>query len=257
MVGIWGFVLSARYGEPDILPLVRSWIPVTGGDIDLVSEVSEAISGLVEGRAEFTWVGALLFVWLSTRLVSTLRIALREVFDIAQDRGFIKGKLFDVQIVVLGGVLVLVNLGITLVLRAVDEAGAKFLGLGDTLLGTRELVLGPILAFSSIWVLFVLIYWYVPVRRVPWRTAVIAGTVMAVTYEVMKLTFSWYAVSVANYSSTFGNLATIFVLLFWIYYGSVVFVLSGEIAQVYTMRKARRMQIQGAGATNLSAGPDD
>ncbi len=115
-------------------------------------------------------------------------------------------------------------------------------------MGTTEQVLGPLLAFSSIWALFVLIYWYVPVRRVAWRTAVIAGTVMAVSFEVMKLAFSWYAISVANYGSTYGNLATLFVLLSWIYYGSVVFVLSGEIAQVYTMRKARRMQIQSAGA---------
>ncbi len=250
MVGIWGFVVQARYGQPGavIVPMVLGWMPAIGGDIDLASGVEDVITGLVDGRAGFTWVGTLLFVWLSTRLVGTLRIALREVFDIAQDRGFIAGKIFDIQIVVLGGVLMLVNLGITLVLRAVGRRGAELLGLRDTLLGTTEQVLGPLLAFSSIWALFVLIYRFVPVRRVPWRTAMIAGTVMAVSFEVMKLAFSWYVISVANYGSTYGNLATVFVLLFWIYYGSVVFVLSGEIAQVYTMRKARRMQIQSAGA---------
>ncbi len=250
MVGIWGFVVSARYGEPDevIVPMMLSWMPAIGGDIDLVAEVGDAIAGLVDSRAGFSVVGALLFVWLSTRLVGTLRIALREVFDIALDRGFIAGKIIDVQIVVLGGALVLVNLGITLVLRAVGRRGAELLGLRDTLLGPTQQVLGPVLAFLSIWILFVLIYWYVPARRVLWRTAVIAGTVMSVYYEVMKLAFSWYAISLANYGSTYGNLTTLFVLLFWIYYGSVVFVLSGEIAQVYTMRKARRMQIQSAQA---------
>ncbi|MEE8148209.1 MAG: YihY/virulence factor BrkB family protein, partial [Longimicrobiales bacterium] len=182
LVGIWGFVVQARYGEPGavIVPMVLGWMPAIGGDIDLVSGVEDAITGLVDGRAGFTWVGTLLFVWLSTRLVGTLRIALREVFDIAQDRGFIAGKIFDIQIVVLGGTLMLVNLGITLVLRAVGRRGAELLGLRDTLLGTTEQVLGPLLAFSSIWVLFVLIYRYVPVRRVSWRTAMIAGTVMAV-----------------------------------------------------------------------------
>ena len=44
----------------------------------------------------------------------------------------------------------------------------------------------------------------------------------------------------------YGNLTTIVVLLFWIYYGSVVFVLSGEVAQVYTMRKVRKVQIPTA-----------
>ena len=55
--------------------------------------------------------------------------------------------------------------------------------------------------------------------------------------------FGWYVTSVADCRSAYGNLATIVVLLFWIYYGSVVFVLSGEVAQVYTMRNARKVQI--------------
>ena len=55
--------------------------------------------------------------------------------------------------------------------------------------------------------------------------------------------FGRYVTSVADYRSAYGNLATIVVLLFWIYYGSVVFVLSGEVAQVYTMRNARKVQI--------------
>ena len=69
---------------------------------------------------------------------------------------------------------------------------------------------------------------------------------MALSYEVMKWGFGWYATSVADYRSAYGNLTTLVVLFFWIYYASVVFILSGEIAQVYTMRKARKVQIQTA-----------
>jgi membrane protein len=73
-----------------------------------------------------------------------------------------------------------------------------------------------------------------------------AATVMAVSYELMKWGFSWYVTSVADYSSAYGNLATIVVLLFWIYYVAVVFVLSGEVAQVYSTHKAEEAQIQTA-----------
>ena len=69
---------------------------------------------------------------------------------------------------------------------------------------------------------------------------------MAVSFELMKLGFGWYVTSVAYYRSAYGNLATIVVLLFWIYYGSAVFVLSGEVAQVYTMRKAQKVRIRTA-----------
>ena len=107
VVGLWGYVLRARYGDPSqvIVRLLENYIPAVGGDIDLMAEMGSAINGLVAGRAGYSVVGSLLFIWLATRLVSTLRSALREVFDIAADRGILRGKLFDVQVVVIGGVL--------------------------------------------------------------------------------------------------------------------------------------------------------
>ena len=247
-VGLWGYVLRARYGEPSeaIVGLLENYIPAMGGDIDLLAEIESGINGLVASRAGYSIVGSLLFIWLSTRLVSTLRIALREVFDIAGDRGVLRGKIFDLQVVVLGGVLLLLNVVITVVLQSLGGWGTELLGIPEDFLGSTQRALATLLAFTSTWALFALIYLYVPARRISWRTAWVAATVMAVSYELMKWGFGWYVTSVADYRSAYGNLATIVVLLFWIYYGSVVFVLSGEIAQVYTMRKARRVQSRPA-----------
>ena len=248
VVGLWGYVLRARYGDPSevIVRLLENYIPAVGGNIDLMAEMGSAINGLVAGRAGYSVIGSLLFIWLATRLVSTLRSALREVFDIAADRGILRGKLFDVQVVVIGGVLLLLNVVITVVLQSLGGWGAGLIGVAEDFLGTTQRWLAVLLAFTSIWALFALIYWYVPARRIQWRTAWLAATVMAVSYEVMKWGFGWYATSVADYRSTHGNLTTLVVLFFWIYYASVVFILSGEIAQVYTMRKARKVQIQTA-----------
>jgi len=75
------------------------------------------------------------------------------------------------------------------------------------------------------------------------ETAVIAATFAAVGHEGLKFAFSWYATEVASYDSAFGNLATVVVLVFWIYYGALVFILGGEVAQVSTMRKASRVRV--------------
>lgn len=47
-VGVWGYVLSARYGEPSeaIIRLVRNYIPEMGGDIDLLAEIESGINSL-------------------------------------------------------------------------------------------------------------------------------------------------------------------------------------------------------------------
>ena len=76
-----------------------------------------------------------------------------------------------------------------------------------------------------------------------WRTAAIAATFTAVAHESLKFGFSWYATDVANYGSTLGNLTSVGVLFFWIYYESLVFILGGEVAQVYEMRQESRVGV--------------
>ena len=247
-VGLWGYLLQARYGQPSevIVGLLENYVPVGGGEIDFVASIASGINGMVASRAGYSIVGSLLFIWLATRLVSTLRVVLHEVFDIAGSRGMLRGKIFDLQVVVLGGVLLLLNIVITVVLRSLGGLGTELLGIPADLLGSTERVMAALLAFISIWALFAVIYWYVPTRRSNWRRSWVAATVMAVSFELMKLGFGWYVTSVAVFGSAYGNLATLVVLLFWIYYASVGFVLSGEVAQVYTMRKARKIQIRSA-----------
>lgn len=252
VVGIAGYVLSARFGDPAVVitDMILGTLPDVSGSSSLVESVRSLIDAILAGRRRLSLVGGVLLIWLSTRLVGTLRTALKEVFDIAHGRSIIAGKFFDGQMVVIGGVLFLLNMGITVAVRTAVELGVHVLGVVDAAPPWGERLLAFTLAFASIWFLFLLIYRYLPARRIPWRTAIIAATVMAVAYEVLKGAFSWYVTQVADYSTTYGNLATLAVLFFWVYYASIAFVLAGEIAQVSTMRRAWKYRPVAVGAVD-------
>lgn len=246
VVGLAGYALENLPGDPMdvVLPYVLEILPAVGGEVDLVRTVTDAVDSVVAGRAGLSLVGAVVFVWISARLVWTLRVVLREVFDVAEDRGLFRGILFDIQIVVIATGLVLVNFGITLVLTAVGNYGVSVLGIEQWDLTWARRTLGMLVSFASIWVLFLLIYRYLLVRRIPWRTAIVAATFTGVLHEVMKAGFSMYATQLADFTSTFGNLATLAVLFVWIYYESLVFILGGVVAQVYTMNRVRRVRVR-------------
>ena len=246
-VGIGGLVLSARYGDPAtvVVNALLDWIPAIGGSINLVQTLRDAISGIVEGRTGFTAVGAFLLIWFSTRLVGTLRSVLQNVFDVAQDRGIIGGKIFDFKAVIIGGALILVNLGITTEMQSIYTFGISALGVSGRTLNFLQLAWRIGVSYLTAWILFLGIYRYTPARWVPWKTALVAATFTATLFEALKYAFSWYVTSVADYRSTYGNLIAIAVLFFWIYYGSLVFILGGEVAQVWTMRRALRANRAG------------
>jgi membrane protein len=193
-------------------------------------------------RTGLTVVGSIVFIWFASRLSGSLRSALFTVFEVGVRRGLVTGKLFDMVAVSLGVVLVTVNMGVTVALSSAMAFGVEIFGWhGPTLTYAQRLV-GVTIAFLSIWTLFVIVYRYLPMRLTPWKTTLIAATFAALAHEALKLAFSWYATELANYTSTLGNLATIAVLMLWIYYGALVFILGGEVAHVYAMLEARRSE---------------
>lgn len=243
-IGITGFVL-ARLGDPTerVLAVVTDTLPVVAG-ADLNALVAQITEGLLSARTDYTIAGSIFLLWVATRLSASLRVALRETFDIRVKRNPLRAKAFDFFAVLVGMVLLTVNLGITVVFASAVDYSIFFFGLDGAPLTFAQRLLGMAVSFSTIWVLLFLVYRFMPPRRVEVRTALVAATFAAVAHESLKYAFSWYATDVANYGSTLGNLATVGVLLFWIYYESLVFILGAEVGQVYTMRKASRVGVE-------------
>jgi len=246
-IGLTGFVLSARFEDPTqaVIALFAGQLPETGAAAGLADLLRNLVGEVMVNRAGLTIVGALVFVWLATRLSGSLRSSLFRVFDVGVRRGLVHGKLFDMVVVVVSVVLVTLNLGVTIVFAAIMDFGVDVLGWDAQTLSFAQRLFGALIAFASIWTLFLLVYRYLPARRTPWPTTLIAATFAAVAHEALKWAFSSYVTELANYTSPLGNLATAAILLLWIYYGALVFILSGEVAHVYTLLRARRTQARG------------
>jgi membrane protein len=247
-IGISGLVLTSRFPDPSsyLISFLLGNLPMIGGDVDPLVRVETAIDSLLAESAGFSLVGLLVFVWISTRLVGTLRTVLQEIFDFSHGRGIVGGKLFDALMVVVGGLLFVVNIGITVAITTVQEFGVSLTGLEGQGLTLLRQTSAQLLAFGSIWVLFLLVYRYFPPRRIPWRTAMVGATFTGILFEVAKYLFSWYVTSVADYRTVYGGLTSVAILFFWIYYGSIVFILGGEVAQVYAVNRTRRRHAAAA-----------
>jgi membrane protein len=135
-------------------------------------------------------------------------------------------------------------MGVTVAFTAAIDFGQRVVGLNGQTLFYVVWLGGVGIAILSMWTLFVIVYRYLPRRRTPWKTTLVAATFAALAHELLKVAFSWYATEMANYASPLGNLATIAVLLLWIYYGSLVFILGGEVAYVYALMASRRSEAE-------------
>lgn len=242
LVSIFAFVLQRAVDDPQqaavdyVLRILPPSQPVVAFTRRLVTEI-------IVGKRPLGLVGLALFIWSSTRLFGSLRAVLKEIFDLPEERNILWGKLFDLQMVVVAGSLFLLNTGITVVIEGAQRYGVEWLGVSNRP-ETRafQSLLGQFLAFGFIFVMFLLIYRFLPVRRTPWRTSLVAAAFTSVAWEVLKGVFAWYVSDVATYGATYGALVTPVVLVLWTYYSGVVFILGGEIGQVYDLMRTRRKQ---------------
>ncbi len=202
--------------------------------------VPDLVRGVVERGRALGLIGFVLFLWFSTRLFAALRAGLREVFDLPQERGIIHGKLFDLVMVFVSSILFFFNIGITLLWNVAQAAGERSLDLSGRSVGVVETIYALVTAFLFIFMMFFLIYRYVPARWQPWRTAAIAAGFSAIGWEILKFGFSVYLTRFANFESIYGNLATVILVVLWLYYSSILFLLGGELAHLYEVRRRAR-----------------
>ena len=241
VVGIAGAVLQRRQEIQEmLLRYLEQTIPQA---VNLPYE--RVITDLAQNSTGILSIGTLFFLWISTRLVGTLRIVLREIFDMSQGRGMVEGKLYDIRMVLTAGTLFGVNFLLTIGLRLGAGWASEATGIQTSdipFLSQATAVWPPILAFITLWVMFLLIYRYLPPRRIRWNTAIIAATFTAIMAEVLKYAFTFYVQNVAVFDEFWGNVATFVILVLWIYYTSLVFILGGEVAQVVSMHRTRKRQ---------------
>jgi membrane protein len=242
VLGITGLILRGRYANPadTVIGYLLQAMPVAP-DLALVDTIRRTLEEVLEQSGGLLGIGTLIFIWVATRLVGTLRTALREIFDIRQDRGIVAGKIFDIKMVIAAGTLLTINVAVTLLVELLARQGASAFGIDLDRFGFLNSLLGTAVAWFSIWFMFVLIYRYLPARRIHWRIALIAATFTGCLFELLKFGFSWY-IQNANYTSAYGSIATLIVLYLWIYYGSIAFILGGEVAQVAALHRIRRRQ---------------
>ena len=207
--------------------------------------MASIIIGIIKSRQAIGIYSVIGFVWFSTRLFGTLRTVLADVFDIDTDRGIIAGKLFDIQITVVSTLLVVLYVGLSTYLALATSRGLLVLGeLGfrRDVMGTLEYNIGQLIAFSFITLMFFSLYKFLPNRRIRWQTALIAALFTSSLLEAAKRVFAAYVGSFNPGSLYSGTAAAVVILVIWVYYAAMIFILGGEVAQVYELRRMRRLQ---------------
>ena len=190
----------------------------------------DALRGFVERAVRFQWPGLLLLAWTAKRSFTALFAALETIFGVPP-RGFARGNLLALGMVLLTGVGLLATMAMSmvmamlegLVLRVAGATGAQALeGLAA---GFFTHLLPVIVTFGF----FHIVYRLVPGGVVPPRAAVAGAGLATLLWEGAKAGFAYYVRNLAHYAGLYGALEGLTVLALWLELSVSIVLYCGEV----------------------------
>lgn len=158
-----------------------------------------------------------------TRLMSTLNV----VYDVEEDRGFVKQKA-----IAFGTMIAAISIFlIAAVVLLLGPELAKLVGLGGVERLTWTLARWPI-TFAFITTAFWIVYFLLPNRdqKGHAKTILKAATIAAALWVLASAVFRLYISNFSSYNQAYGFLGAFIILLLWLWVTGLVVLVGGELA---------------------------
>lgn len=195
--------------------------------------VEQYLNRFTESSSNLTVVGILILFVTAILMLSSIEDAFNHIWRVNKARGGIVGFMRYWTIISLGPIL----LGSAFAISS-TVASMNFLNdiAGYEINGSFWLWL---ISFALTWLGFSLLYWTIPNRSVPLRSAFISGMFSALVFEGLRQVFGLVMSNFTSYQLIYGAFAAVPVFLLWIYLSWNVILLGVEISYAITAFSTR------------------
>lgn len=213
VIGSWLGPAAARNQIDGVL---RVFLPPSTANF-----LQDSIAETLDQRGSFGLVAGVTLLWSSLGFFSSLSSALSRTFRDEKGYNTWSSRLMGLGMMVALGVLLAASLATTLVFNLMD-----LIIFGTMSWLTTAALVVP---FSLSVAIFAFLYRFIPRRRVRWDAIWVAAFLGGGAWETAKRLFTWYLDNLASYSLVYGSVATMIVLMLWVYLTGIIILLGGEI----------------------------
>jgi membrane protein len=208
----------------DHLLLVEPFMPGTAFAV-----LQDRLETLVSSSSEGLGIGLLITLgatlWSASRGASALISMLNTIYKEPESRGFIASAVLSLALTI-GGITAF---GLSVIVLAAVPAALALIPMPDAIAGLVSFVRWPMMALL-IFLAIAVLYKIAPCRRDPnWHWVMPGAATATLLWLLGSVLFSLYIENFADYEATFGAVASIIVLMVWIYYSVFIIALGAEI----------------------------
>ena len=212
--------------ELDVAYITSVLEPLLPADVvDVVRSYLEYVSA--NQSRQLLWFSLIFSIWFPMRASGCLMHSLRKAFGRSAPESLWRSQLRILLFTVWLIVVIAVTLVLVVVGRSVLEFVGRFITITDSFItawsSLRFVLLAVVMAIT-----LVILYMLSQGQRRPLREVLpgVGGSLAA--WMVLSMAFSYYGEHVGRYSVLYGSIATVIVVLLWLYMSGQILVLGAE-----------------------------
>lgn len=221
--------------ELDIASITAVLAPILPSDVvNIIRTYLEYVAA--NQSRQLLWFSLIFSIWFPMRSTGCLMHSLRKAFGRSAPENILLGQLHTL----LFTIWMIFVIGLTLALVVVGRRALYFLSgflpLSETFISVwgylRFIILGLVMAIS-----LGILYQLALGQRRPLREVLPGVGSSLAAWLLLSMAFSYYVENMARYAQLYGSIATIVVVLLWLYMSGQVLILGAELSASLIHRK--------------------
>jgi membrane protein len=232
---VLGYIVDSERILQQINEYAATWVVAQGYRDDLIRTLRTQLESVVANRGIAGVIGIVGLLWTGSALATSIRVAINKVMRCREVRSYLIYKLFDISTIAVIGLLVFVSIVMGTIYQFIVARGGWLVESLD--LPGIEGFLPELIAIAVTFVLFLVIFRYMPYQKQEWHIIWIGAISSTVLWELARLVFRLYLIEFTTFSRIYGAYAFFASAVFWLYYSALVFLLGAEVA--YHVKQSR------------------
>ena len=244
LTSIAGVVLRDDARRAEVVNTIVNALPVDAGGS---RDVEKAVVAVASPASLVGLVSIAAFAWTASGMMAALRSGLAAAMRSPGDRPIVRGKLVDLVLVMVAGLLVmLVVIGNALGSAAWGWASHAVSPHGIET-GWLEIIVTRGIPLVLTTCIVMLLYRFVPARRLRTSDSIAGALVTAILLLGLSLASARLYRSTLELSTIYGSLTTLFVFLYAVYLHACALLLGAEVAAAWGRWPMRAIEPQDQG----------
>jgi len=220
------FILEKLEGQEEVARQV----------VDFAEKLLENVKGgLVAG------IGLVILLYTVLKILSHIESSFNDIWGVEKSRSFLRQITDYFSIMFIGPIFFIVSSALSVFLttgaREATQRIWLFAAVSPAILLSLKLL--PILL---LWVLFTILYLFMPNTRIKFIPALIAGIITGLLLEFFQGMYIDFQVGVAKYNAIYGSFAALPLFFIWIQFSWIIVLLGAEIAYACQNHDSHRFE---------------